>query len=1092
LPRPFNRLGRALFGQVTLTSGIILLWSLPTWDVLLSENMPFQSILIAFKEARNYLPSLAVAFVTVSLVVFVRTADALQVPSTLPLRLWLRGQLDRSVLTMVAAMAAIAISVFVPQVYHVFFQVACPLPIAPVKDTRELLGIIGLYVFLLGLFTIYAKFILLILPEFMPADPAAAPEHEATAKLRFSQRVWRRLVEPLVLLGETLSTPVRRRLAVAVIAVGALLWLVRFTVSDQWEQARDSFAERPFRDAFAYLLIAAGIWLWSVPAKVGTKDVPRMPFGWNIFGRALFMLLAANLLGEFIWWLANNTGGFFTNRNYTIWAVLHVLFCLLLVARVVDAYDFYLRWPWRIILIGAVLIALGLLRSEPVGKDLLGEKIRVQIPSARGEIGRYEERDAWPNPSERVDRWFNQFEGRLDELDRLQSDGPAVFVAASGGGSRAAVFAALVFEELARLNVNSSEYEAGANSPTIADHIVLISSVSGGSLATAQYAYRKYKDISIGQQIRELQNSFKGQLALNMQREVIAARDRAERIPGQEGAYYRRQYDAARKQLKVFQPHTGPWLPLTSSYFDQMCIDMMAPLTRGALLPGIERGTSLSRFSERRLGWEDINNLFGFANRQDLAQNGGIERVERVIPLLAINAADVRNGTRLVIGFPAVPPELLHAVPEERAKVQRATEVVDFNPRCHISLAEAVRLSANFPWGVQVGQLVRKPSGTEDLKELDVIDGGVVDNTGLDTITHLFQSLAVLADEEERIDRFISGVVSLLGAPLGANPLLLEVVATRLLLQQPNRFPGPDHRADASINRSSLRHRALRILRRLNRRGVLVIEIDSGLKPQPDSPLATTFPTLFEPLGALDNASYSNANLAKYHNGADLEEALRLGQPHDLPLPVGDKAVFNAVFQCNHAESVMTAWALGPHDKAKILVEHWVESQMKEPLLQHPQKGTIPLLTKRKQALDKAENELLRDIRYREGLDNFLRAEGVRNFQKLIGFVDKELQLESERKAMEIRTGLHDRVAQENAALQSELKSIQSQLHQTQAIADIQATRRQAFTLSQQAASENAWRKQLSPPAIDYTKKLLEVQQKGAAPDQRAQPADRQ
>ena len=67
-------------------------------------------------------------------------------------------------------------------------------------------------------------------------------------------------------------------------------------------------------------------------------------------------------------------------------------------------------------------------------------------------------------------------------------DGPVVVVAASGGGSRAAIYTAYTLERLHR------------DTPDVADHLQAISSVSGGSLASAAYVARRF---SLGKQFPE-------------------------------------------------------------------------------------------------------------------------------------------------------------------------------------------------------------------------------------------------------------------------------------------------------------------------------------------------------------------------------------------------------------------------------------------------------------------------------------------------------------------------------------------------------------------------------------------------------------
>ena len=103
--------------------------------------------------------------------------------------------------------------------------------------------------------------------------------------------------------------------------------------------------------------------------------------------------------------------------------------------------------------------------------------------------------------------WYRFIE---DRLTSIPEDEPVVIVFASGGGSRAAIFTALTLEFLARTHVGSlgqrqSPGEPSESRRSWADNIVLISAVSGGSLATAHFvarvrpAKREYIGIEIHQ-----------------------------------------------------------------------------------------------------------------------------------------------------------------------------------------------------------------------------------------------------------------------------------------------------------------------------------------------------------------------------------------------------------------------------------------------------------------------------------------------------------------------------------------------------------------------------------------------------------------
>jgi hypothetical protein len=254
-----------------------------------------------------------------------------------------------------------------------------------------------------------------------------------------------------------------------------------------------------------------------------------------------------------------------------------------------------------------------------------------------------------------------------------------------------------------------------------------------------------------------------------------------------------------------------------------------------------------------------------------------------------------------VVGFPPLPDELweqaaadprtTHAGPRPLNKV-----VPDFR----VSLARAVRLSSNFPFGFRVSEAAPPEDGLGPLRRVGryfvpvrgggvhMLDGGVVDNTGLDTIYELFKGL------ERHAKSDTSG------------------------------YQAPAHN----------------ILQGLRQRGVVLLEIDSGAKPSPAPPWPLDpLGGSREPLQALDNASYTNAEVIKKLYVQEVQQVLRplqglweLGPeasgalaPLDVTL-AGAKPV-HLTIQCNHYlpderardPEVMTAWALGPLDKAQVV-----------------------------------------------------------------------------------------------------------------------------------------------------------------------------
>ncbi|HET6883183.1 MAG TPA: patatin-like phospholipase family protein, partial [Pirellulales bacterium] len=597
--------------------------------------------------------------------------------------------------------------------------------------------------------------------------------------------------------------------------------------------------------AFGALFMLIGAWFLVVRFNLH-GDPPHLGLRMTAFGRRIWVLLLANIVGELSWYLVN----VFTAlpfQFYTIWALFHILFSLYLVANFLDLCQFSPGQEWHIrptiVLIGIGYVAL-FLRPCHVGKDS-GNPRQPLEPTDLDSI---------------TIGWFDQIE---TAIKAVPNDGPVVFVAASGGGSRAALFTALVLEGLSHLQVQCHS-ETGKSAATAADRIVLFSSVSGGSLGTAYYL-RHAVDPNTGMRGAPPSRETYRQTDVNDLKTRMAhfATIWTQRVATQaeKSAYEQIQKECDDlMEGKSDMLATAPWL-FNSAFVDDMCTDFMAPLLRGVLFPGVERGQRVSRFWEDRFDWTGLDNHKGFPARA---------------PVAFFNATNVETGTRLAIAFPRAPLELLQLPATESSKYQpKALSDIDGNYL--LQLAEAVRLSANFPYGFQVAAL--RPN-------LLVMDGGIVDNTGIDTIVYLLEGLR--------------------------------------------------HFAKASAPPKSVPRRAFDLLQTLKYRGVVLVEIDSGAKQTKPPTAALLFHTLWPPAQALENAGYANADLSKYDRIAAALQILneppvdsaKLGSGASSPHGQTPEFISALVtFTCNHSENVMTSWALGPDDKAKIIVQFLVDWQ---------------------------------------------------------------------------------------------------------------------------------------------------------------------
>ncbi len=225
-------------------------------------------------------------------------------------------------------------------------------------------------------------------------------------------------------------------------------------------------------------------------------------------------------------------------------------------------------------------------------------------------------------------------------------------------------------------------------------------------------------------------------------------------------AFTRRLRDAgARSDAEGDEKH---WV-LKSKAFDEMCLDFMAPILRGTLTPALGRGDALARFWTERFGWYDATNVNGYEKPVNEPNYRPYH------PVVLFNTCDVALGSRLVVGFPALPNDLWTSISDDRTLSRaRPKPLNELVPGFRVSLARAVRMSSNFPFGFRVQELEVEsdPSGR---RWVHMLDGGVVDNTGIDTVYELFEVLK----RHARVPDLPFVGVSTLGltcSPFGAGP----------------------------------------------------------------------------------------------------------------------------------------------------------------------------------------------------------------------------------------------------------------------------------------------------------------------------------
>ncbi len=252
------------------------------------------------------------------------------------------------------------------------------------------------------------------------------------------------------------------------------------------------------------------------------------------------------------------------------------------------------------------------------------------------------------------------------------------------------------------------------------------------------------------------------------------------------------------------------------------------------------------------------------------------------------------RGTRLVAGFPQLPPGLIGIRADAptgdeaaRFSVADAASLTDIDPFLTVDVEEAVRMSANFPWGFDLPTVGIEGRG----RAVRVVDGGVLDNTGIDTIYQLLLGLERISDE----------------------------------------------RQSAGL-RPSLRTRATALMDELASRGVVLLEIDSGAKPEQPGMVTKALSNVLLPVHSLSMSGFVRASettssyievmeqLLTRHAARRLRAARPDSEREDR-LPDGALVGrrFDHVVYVLNTEGLMTSWGLAPTQKGELVARFLAE-----------------------------------------------------------------------------------------------------------------------------------------------------------------------
>ena len=441
-----------------------------------------------------------------------------------------------------------------------------------------------------------------------------------------------------------------------------------------WE---DSWLEKawPLLGGFvrmgAIMLLAISIWL-GFGKRFGPKlmleedddsanehQTPRRL--WQRTGQVLSALLILVVALEVVWVLATNGWFGITANVYTVWAYFVVAAAACMFCALIDFLERNTTWPWRLILvIGLVVIA-----SWPGDTTLVPPARNNQVSHVQSESSEPAKTkmavDVETQESPQ-NRWVEVATRRLEK----QPNGPVVIVAASGGGSRAAISTALTLEQIEK--TFDDENEAC---------VWLCSGVSGGGIALAAHYY-----------------------------------------PG----------------------------PQNANSVDAVSADYLAPIYRGFLVPFNNRGESLTAYWDRRFRWNET-----LQSTTDASQ-----------PLLVYGVSDINMGRRVMVGFPSLPS---YWCPRTVKKTHSAGVVKrkEYEPyslsnlrvggkALDVSLTRAARMSSSFPFGFEPTSVSVDDStnGIATSKDIHFLDGGMIDNTGIDSVAAILEALATSKDASSK------------------------------------------------------------------------------------------------------------------------------------------------------------------------------------------------------------------------------------------------------------------------------------------------------------------------------------------------------
>jgi hypothetical protein len=193
------------------------------------------------------------------------------------------------------------------------------------------------------------------------------------------------------------------------------------------------------------LLVGGWLLLARLATDPGRPRLPREQALWDhgvdlsvVVGRSIELLLVSAAAGELLWWVVDGLVQSLSWRIYTLWGSCQIALYFVIFGRIADAAG---RKAWTRLLVGGAGIATLAVLSSAIARVGIDEGDVGASARERMLLGRDRGHDADSDLRQATaltEAWFDRVDARLASMG--DEDEPVILVAASGGGSRAALW----------------------------------------------------------------------------------------------------------------------------------------------------------------------------------------------------------------------------------------------------------------------------------------------------------------------------------------------------------------------------------------------------------------------------------------------------------------------------------------------------------------------------------------------------------------------------------------------------------------------------------------------------------------------------